>query len=155
MPAQAPPCYRRRVVRAGLGIGAVLTAVALAAAAQADALSALPGTLIYLEGQWISALLFAGLLCLGVSLQVLGAYRASPKGLRCALLGAALVVGAGLFDRDPVLVVGQVVLVAALWPAATKKIGQPVKCGQPQKCGQPGQCGTSAPGEAQRNHKPR
>ena len=90
-----------------------------------------------------------------MSLQVLGAYRASPKGLRCALLGAALVVGAGLFDRDPVLVVGQVVLVAALWPAATKKIGQPVKCGQPQKCGQPGQCGTSGPGEAQRNHKPR
>ena len=101
MPAQAPPGYRRRVVRAGLGIGAVLTAVALAAAAQADALSALPGTLIYLAGQWISALMFAGLLCLGVALQVLGVYRASPQGLRCALLGAALVVGAGLFDRDP------------------------------------------------------
>ena len=93
--------------------------------------------------------MFAGLLCLGVALQVLGVYRASPQGLRCALLGAALVVGAGLFDRDPVLVVGQVVLVAALWPAATKKIGQPAKCGQP------GQCGTSGPGEAQRNHKPR
>ena len=132
-----------------------MTVVALAAAAQADALSALPGTFIYLEGQWISALIFAGLLCLGVVLQVLGIYRASLRGLRCALLGAALVVGAGLFDRDPVLVVGQVVLVAALWPAATKKIGQPVKCGQPQKCGQPGQCGTSGPGEAQRNRKPR
>ena len=149
MPAQAPPRYRRRVVRAGLGIGAVLTAVALAAAAQADALSALPGTLIYLEGQWISALLFAGLLCLGVSLQVLGAYRASPKGLRCALLGAALVVGAGLFDRDPVLVVGQLVLTAALWPAAAKKAG---KSGKPDKPVKPGKSG---PGAAQPVQKSR
>ena len=121
MPAQAPPRYRRRVVRAGLGIGTGLTVFALAAAAQADALPALPGTLIYLEGQWASALLFAVLLGLGVALQALGLYLASPRGLRCALLGAALVVGAGLFDRDPVLVVGQVVLVAALWPVAAKK----------------------------------
>ena len=121
MPAQAPPRYRRRVVRPGLGIGAGLTVFALAAAAQADALPALPGTLIYLEGQWASALLFAVLLGLGVALQALGLYLASPRGLRCALLGAALVVGAGLFDRDPVLVVGQIVLVAALWPVAAKK----------------------------------
>ena len=149
MPAQAPPGYRRRVVRAGLGIGAVLTAVALAAAAQADALSALPGTLIYLEGQWISALMFAGLLCLGVVLQVLGIYRANPRGLRCALLGAALVVGAGLFDRDPVLVVGQLVLTAALWPAAAKKAG---KSGKPDKPGKPEKSG---PGAAQPVQKSR
>ena len=139
MPAQAPPRYRRRVVRPGLGIGAGLTVVALAAAAQADHLSALPGTFIYLEGQWISALIFAGLLCLGVALQVLGIYRANPRGLRCALLGAALVVGAGLFDRDPVLVVGQIVLVAALWPVAAKKF---------HKSG-------SGPGMAQRSGKAR
>ena len=112
------------MVRAGLGIGAGLAAVALAAAAQADPLSALPGTLIYLEGQWGSALIFAGLLCLGAALQVLCIYRANPHGLRWFLLGAALVVGGGLFDRDPVLVVGQIVLVAALWPAAAKKNGK-------------------------------
>ena len=135
MPAQAPPRYRRRVVRPGLGIGAGLTVFALVAATQADALPALPGTLIYLEGQWASALLFAVLLGLGVALQALGLYLASPRGLRCALLGASLVVGAGLFDRDPVLVVGQVVLVAALWPVAAKKF---------QK---------SAPGAAQRGQK--
>lgn len=98
-----------------------MTVFALAAAAQADALPALPGTLIYLEGQWTSALLFAVLLGLGVALQALGVWRASTRGLRCALVGAALVVGAGLFDRDPVLVVGQIVLVAALWPVAAKK----------------------------------
>ena len=149
MPAQAPPCYRRRVVRAGLGIGAGLTVVALAAAAQADHLSALPGTFIYLEGQWISALIFAGLLCLGVVLQVLGIYRASLRGLRCALLGAALVVGAGLFDRDPVLVVGQLVLTAALWPAAAKKAG---KSGKPDKPGKPEKSG---PGAAQPVQKSR
>ena len=50
------------MVRAGLGIGTGLTVFALAAAAQADALPALPGTFIYLEGQWASALLFAVLL---------------------------------------------------------------------------------------------
>ena len=124
MPAQAPPRYRRRVVRAGLGLGAGLTVFALAAATQADTLPALPGTLIYLEGQWGSALIFALLLGLGVALQALGVYRASQRGLHCALLGAALVVGAGLFDRDPVLVVGQIVLVAALWPVAAKKIAR-------------------------------
>lgn len=139
MPAQAPPRYRRRVVRPGLGIGAGLTVFALAVAAQADALPALPGTLIYLEGQGASALLFAVLLGLGVVLQALGVYRASSNGLRCALLGAALVVVAGLFDRDPVLVVGQIVLVAALWPVAAKKF---------HKCG-------SGPGMAQRSGKAR
>ena len=143
MPAQAPPRYRRRVVRPGLGIGAGLTVFALAAAAQADALPALPGTLIYLEGQWASALLFAVLLGLGVALQALGLYLASPRGLRCALLGAALVVGAGLFDRDPVLVVGQIVLVAALWPVAAKKI---------EKFG-PGSGPGSGPGVAQQGQK--
>lgn len=138
MPAQAPPRYRRRVVRPGLGIGAGLTVFALAAAAQADALPALPGTLIYLGGQWASALLFAVLLGLGVALQALGLYLASPRGLRCALLGAALVVGAGLFDRDPVLVVGQIVLVAALWPVAAKKF---------RKSGSgPGSSSSSGPG---------
>ena len=149
MPAQAPPRYRRRVVRPGLGIGAGLTVFALAAAAQADALPALPGTLIYLEGQWASALLFAVLLGLGVALQALGLYLASPRGLRCALLGAALVVGAGLFDRDPVLVVGQLVLTAALWPAAAKKAG---KSGKPDKPVKPGKSG---PGAAQPVQKSR
>ena len=98
-----------------------MTAFALAAAAQADALPALPGTFIYLEGQWASALLFAVLLGLGAALQALGVWRSGPQGVRCALLGAALVVCAGLYDRDPVLVVGQIVLVAALWPVAAKK----------------------------------
>ena len=98
-----------------------MTVFALAAAAQADALPALPGTFIYLEGQWASALLFAVLLGLGAALQALGVWRTGPPGVRCALLGAALVVCAGLYDRDPVLVVGQVVLVAALWPVAAKK----------------------------------
>lgn len=115
-----------------------MTVFALAAAAQADALPALPGTLIYLGGQWASALLFAVLLGLGVALQALGLYLASPRGLRCALLGAALVVGAGLFDRDPVLVVGQIVLVAALWPVAAKKF---------RKSGSgPGSSSSSGPG---------
>lgn len=98
-----------------------MTVFALAAAAQADALPALPGTFIYLEGQWASALLFAVLLGLGAALQALGVWRTGPQGVRCALLGAALVVCAGLYDRDPVLVVGQIVLVAALWPVAAKK----------------------------------
>jgi hypothetical protein len=98
-----------------------LTLFAFAVAAQADALPALPGTLIYLEGQGASPLIFAVLLGLGVALQAMGVYRAGPHGLRWALLGAAMVVGAGLFDRDPVLVVGQIVLVAALWPVAAKK----------------------------------
>ncbi|MTJ93024.1 MAG: hypothetical protein F8N36_09210 [Desulfovibrio sp.] len=97
-----------------------MTLFALAVAAQADTLPASPGTLIYLEGQGASALIFAVLLGLGVALQALGVYRAGPHGL-WALLGAVMVVGAGLFDRDPVLVVGQIVLVAALWPAAAKK----------------------------------
>ena len=135
MPAQAPPRYRRRVVRSGLGIGTGLTVFALAAAAQADALPALPGTFIYLEGQWASALLFAVLLGLGAALQALGVWRTGPQGVRCALFGAALVVCAGIYDRDPVLVVGQVVLVAALWPVAAKKF---------QKSG---------PGAAQRGQK--
>ena len=130
------------MVRPGLGIGAGLTVFALAAAAQADALPALPGTLIYLGGQWASALLFAVLLGLGVALQALGLYLASPRGLRCALLGAALVVGAGLFDRDPVLVVGQIVLVAALWPVAAKKF---------RKSGSgPGSSSSSGPGSGSR-----
>ena len=116
-----------------------MTVFALAAATQADALSALPGTLIYLEGQWASALLFAVLLGLGVALQALSVYRSSSNGLRCALLGASLVVCAGLFDRDPVLVVGQIVLVAALWPVAAKKF---------HKSG-------SGPGMAQRSGKAR
>ena len=149
MPAQAPPRYRRRVVRPGLGIGAGLTVFALAAAAQADALPALPGTLIYLEGQWASALLFAVLLGLGVALQALSVYRSSSNGLRCALLGAALVVGAGLFDRDPVLVVGQIVLVAALWPVAAKKFCKSGSC--PGSGSGPG----SGPGAAQRSGKAR
>ncbi len=151
MPAQAPPRYRRRVVRPGLGIGAGLTVFALAAAAQADALPALPGTLIYLEGQWASALLFAVLLGLGVALQALGLYLASPRGLRCALLGAALVVGAGLFDRDPVLVVGQIVLVAALWPVAAKKFRKSGSGPGSNSSSGPG----SGPGAAQRSGKAR
>ena len=65
--------------------------------------------------------LFAALLGLGVALQALGVYRTGRGGLRWALFGAALVVGAGLFDRDPALVVGQLVLGAALWPVTAKK----------------------------------
>ena len=109
------------MVRSGLGIGAGLTFFALAAAAQAESLPALPGTLIYLEGQWTFALMFAGLLGLGVALQIWGVCRPGPRARYCALLGAVLVVCAGLFDRDPVLVVGQIVLVAALWPASAQK----------------------------------
>ena len=128
-----------------------MTVFALAAAAQADALPALPGTLIYLEGQWASALLFAVLLGLGVALQALGVYRANSRGLRCALLGAALVVSAGLFDRDPVLVVGQIVLVAALWPVAAKKFRKSGSGPGSNSSSGPG----SGPGAAQRSGKAR
>ena len=55
---------------------------------------------------------------LGAVLQFAGRFYASRGA---ALLGACLVLGAGLFDRDPVLVVGQLVLVAVLWPKARKK----------------------------------
>ena len=120
MPAQTPPGYRRRVVRAGLGIGATLTFFVLAAAARAEVLSAPPVTLS-LAGQTLPTLLFAALLGFGAVLQAAGVYRPSRAA---ALIGAALVVCAGLFDRDPVLVVGQIVLVAALWPASKKKTGQ-------------------------------
>jgi len=120
MPAQTPPGYRRRVVRAGLGIGATLTVFVLAAAARAEVLSAPPVTLP-LAGQTLPALLFAALLGLGAVLQAAGVYRPNRAA---ALIGAALVVCAGLFDRDPVLVVGQIVLVAALWPASKKKTSQ-------------------------------
>ena len=64
-------------------------------------------------------MLFVILLGLGMVLQFAGWFYASR---RAALLGAGLVLGAGLFDRDPVLVVGQLVLVAALWPKARKKV---------------------------------
>ena len=137
------------MVRSGLGIGAELTFFVFAAAAQAESLPALPGTLIYLEGQWIFALMFAGLLGLGVALQIWGVCRPGPRARYCALLGAALVVGAGLFDRDPVLVVGQLVLTAALWPAAAKKAG---KSGKPDKPVKPGKSG---PGAAQPVQKSR
>lgn len=105
------------MVRAGLGLA--LTVFALAtAAAQADISSALPGLPIVLAPETAPALLFAILVGLGVALQLAGRFYASHGA---ALLGAGLVLGAGLFDRDPVLVVGQLVLVAALWPKARKK----------------------------------
>jgi hypothetical protein len=63
-------------------------------------------------------MLFAIVVGLGVVLQLAGRFYASRGA---ALLGAGLVLGAGLFDRDPVLVVGQLVLVAALWHKARKK----------------------------------
>ena len=88
------------------------------AAAQADILSALPGLPIVLAPETTPALFFAIVLGLGVILQFTGWFYASRGA---ALLGAGLVLGAGLFDRDPVLVVGQLVLVAALWPKARKK----------------------------------
>lgn len=96
-----------------------MTVFALAtAAAQADISSALPGLPIVLAPETAPALLFAILAGLGVVLQFAGRFYASRGA---ALLGAGLVLGAGLFDRDPVLVVGQLVLVAALWPKARKK----------------------------------
>ena len=96
-----------------------MTVFALAtAAAQADISSALPGLPIVLAPETAPALLFAILVGLGVVLQLAGRFYASHGA---ALLGVALVLGAGLFDRDPVLVVGQLVLVAALWPKARKK----------------------------------
>jgi len=94
-----------------------LTVFVLAAAARAEVLSAPPVTLP-LAGQTLPALLFAALLGLGAVLQAAGVYRPNRAA---ALIGAALVVCAGLFDRDPVLVVGQIVLVAALCPASKKK----------------------------------
>ena len=63
-------------------------------------------------------MLFAIVVGLGVVLQLAGRFYASRGA---ALLGAGLVLGAGLFDRDPVLVVGQLVLMAALWPKGRKK----------------------------------
>ena len=105
------------MVRAGLGLA--LTVFALAtAAAQADISSALPGLPIVLAPETAPALLFAIVVGLGAVLQFAGRFYASRGA---ALLGAGLVLGAGLFDRDPVLVVGQLVLGAALWPKARKK----------------------------------
>lgn len=96
-----------------------MTVFALATAvAQADISSALPGLPIVLAPETAPVLLFAILVGLGVVLQLAGRFYAN-RGV--ALLGAGLVLGAGLFDRDPVLVVGQLVLVAALWPNACKK----------------------------------
>ena len=97
-----------------------MTAFVLAAAVQADSLPALPGTVLPLAGQTLAAMLFAAALGLGVVLQIFGVYRAKRWA---TLLGAALVACAGLFDRDVVLVVGQIVLVAAMWPAAKKTAG--------------------------------
>lgn len=105
------------MVRAGLGLALTLFALATAAA-QADTLSALPGLPIVLAPETAPAMFFAMLLGLGVVMQLAGRFYASRGA---ALLGAALVLGAGLFDRDPVLVVGQLVLVAALWPKTRKK----------------------------------
>ena len=105
------------MVRAGLGLALTVFALA-AAAAQADISSALPGLPIVLAPETAPALLFAIVVGLGVVLQLAGRFYASRGA---ALLGAGLVLGAGLFDRDPVLVVGQLVLVAALWPKARKK----------------------------------
>lgn len=96
-----------------------MTVSALAtAAAQADISSALPGLPIILASETAPALLFAIVVGLGVVLQFAGRFYASRGA---ALLGAGLVLGGGLFDRDPVLVVGQLVLVAALWPKGRKK----------------------------------
>lgn len=76
-----------------------------------------PG-LLALAPETAPAALFALLLGLGVVLQVAGRFYAS----RCAFLfGAALVAGAGIFDRDPVLAVGQLALVAALCPGVREK----------------------------------
>lgn len=96
-----------------------MTVLALAAtAAQAEALSASPGLPIVLAPETAPAVLFAIVLGLGVVLQVAGRVYVSRSAV---LIGAGLVLGAALFDRDPVLVVGQLVLVAALWPKARKK----------------------------------
>lgn len=87
-------------------------------AAQVDAqsvLSAPSGLPLVLAPETAPALLFALLLGLGIAGQVAGRYYASRSA---SLIGAALVIGAGLFERDPVLVVGQLVIVAALWPTA-------------------------------------
>ena len=97
-----------------------MTAFVLAVAVQADSLSALPGTVLPLAGQTLAAMLFAVMMGLGAVLQIFGVCRAKRWA---TLLGAALVVCAGLFDRDAVLVVGQIVLVAAMWPAAKKTAG--------------------------------
>ena len=105
------------MVRAGLGLALTVFALA-AAAAQADISSALPALPIILASETAPALLFAVVVGLGVILQFSGRFYASRGA---ALLGAGLVLGAGLFDRDPVLVVGQLVLVAALWPKGRKK----------------------------------
>ena len=120
MPAQAPPRDRWRVVRAGLGLGLAIFALATVAA-QVDAQSAQSapsapsGLPLVLAPETAPALLFALLLGLGIAGQVAGRYYASRSA---SLIGAALVIGAGIFERDPVLVVGQLVIVAALWPTA-------------------------------------
>lgn len=120
MPAQTPPRDRRRVVRAGLGLGLTIFALATVTA-QVDAQSALSapsGLPLVLAPETAPALLFALLLGFGIAGQVAGRYYASRSA---SLIGAALVIGAGLFERDPVLVVGQLVIVAALWPTARQK----------------------------------
>ena len=117
MPAQAPPRYRRRVVRPGLGVGLAIFAL-LTVAAHADTLSAPPGLQMVFAPETTSALLFALLLGLGIVGQMAGRYYARRSA---SLIGAALVICAGLFDYDPVLVVGQLVIMAALWPNARQK----------------------------------
>lgn len=92
--------------------------VLAAVAAQADVLSASPGLPLALASETAPAVLFAILLGCGVVAQIVGRYRASRVAF---LLGAGLVLGAGLLDRDPVLVVGQLLVVAALWPSVRKK----------------------------------
>jgi len=120
MPAQTPPCYRWRMVRAGLGIGAEAAALLLTGASLALAApEPVPETpsVVVLGPETTAAWVFAAALGLGATAQA--------AGMLCGhrvltLLGAAAVIGAGVFDQDPVLVVGQLALLAALWPWGKK-----------------------------------
>ena len=84
MPAQAPPRDRWRVVRAGLGLGLAIFALATVAA-QVDAQSAQSapsapsGLPLVLAPETAPALLFALLLGLGIAGQVAGRYYASRR----------------------------------------------------------------------------
>lgn len=116
------------MVRAGVGIGgaaaALLELTGASAAAVAPSVPATAATVVFLGSEAGPAWLFAALLAAGAALQAAGMFcgRRFP-----VLLGAAVVVGAGVFDSDPALVVGQLALLAALWPLDGKTGSRPAR----------------------------
>ena len=108
------------MVRAGLGIGAAAAALLQLTGALAFAAPApVPATasVVVLGPETTVAWLFAVIFGLGAAAQAAGMFCARRV---LVPLGAAAVVGAGVLDQDPVLVVGQLALLAALRPWGAK-----------------------------------